>query len=111
MTGQAQAVFQRLTTTEKSSFNTAVKVLTDRFKPASKRELYLAEFSTRTRLPSETWPDYAEDLRRLATKVYPDLVADATEQIALTQFFSSITDSRVLLAVKQKVYPKAWTKR
>ena len=44
---QTQIVFQRLSKEDKSSFNNAVVALTVRFKPESKRELYLAEFSTR----------------------------------------------------------------
>jgi hypothetical protein len=51
LTGQAQSVFQRLTTAQKSAFDSAVEALEARFEPASKRELYLAEFSARTRLP------------------------------------------------------------
>ena len=35
-------------------------------------------------------------------KAYPDLDSTATEQIALTQFISSITDSQISFAVKQK---------
>ena len=102
LTSQAQTVFQRLSEEDKSSFDNAVLVLKAQFEPDSKRELYLAEFSTRKRTISESWADYAEDLRRLSTKAYPDLDSKATEQIALTQFISSITDIQISFAVKQK---------
>ena len=95
-------MFQRLSDEDKSSFDNAVVALTARFEPDSKRELYLAEFPTRKRTISEHWADYAEDLLRLSTKAYPDLDSKATEQIALTQFISSITDSQISFAVKQK---------
>ena len=102
LTGQAQTVFQRLSEEDRSSFDNAVLALKARFEPDSKRELYLAEFSTRKRTISESWANYTEDLRRLFTKAYPDLDSKATEQIALTQFISSITDIQISFAVKQK---------
>ena len=95
-------MFQRLSEEDKSSFDNAVVALTARFEPDSKRELYLAEFSTRKHTISENWAHYAEDLCRLSTKAYPDLDSKATEQIALTQFISSITDSQISFTVKQK---------
>ena len=99
LTGRAQSVFQRLTADEKSSFTRAIEALKTRF---SKRELYLAELSTRKRTVSENWSDFAEDLRRLSAKAYPDLGSEATEQIALTHFLANITDRQVSFAVKQK---------
>ena len=95
-------MFQRLSEEDKSSFYNAVVALTTRFEPDSKRELYLTEFSTRKCTISKNWAGYAEDLCRLSTKAYPDLDSKATEQIALTQFISSITDSQISFTVKQK---------
>ena len=46
--------------------------------------IYLAEFSTQTRRISESWADYSVELRRLATKAYPDMDTKVTEQIALS---------------------------
>ena len=102
LTGRAQTVFHGLTDTDKASFDAAVAALEAHFEPAGKRELYLADFSTRHRRTSESWIEYAEALSWLATKAYPDLDSKAHEQIALTQFLTSITDPQVILMVKQK---------
>ena len=55
LTGQAQAVFHRLPDSAKNSFDDAVKALEAHFEPEGKRELYLAEFSTRNKRPVESW--------------------------------------------------------
>lgn len=102
LTGRAQAVFHRLSDTNKSSFDAAVLALEAHFEPKGKRELYLADFSTRTKKLTESWVEYADELRGLVEKAYPDLSAAAHEQLALTQLFNSITDPQVVLAVKQK---------
>ena len=102
LTGRAQAVFHRLPDGDKNSFDAAVKALEAHFEPKGKRELYLAEFTTRTKKLSESWMTYGEELRWLAAKAYPDLTVGAHEQLALTHFLHSITDPQLVLAVKQK---------
>ena len=87
--GKAQAVFQRLPEAGRDTFEHAVASLEERFEPSSKRDLYLAEFSTRRRRPTESWTDFAEDLRRLASKAYPDLVS------ATIQLETYLTTSRM----------------
>ena len=120
LTGRAQTIFQRLPATETDSFDHAVRALQERFKPASKRELYLANFSTRHRNISESWAEYAEDLRLLATKAYPNLDSTATEQFAPTHYLNAIKDPQMSFAVKQKTqktldeakrHRRPWTKR
>ena len=102
LVGRAQTAFQQLPAESRATFDEACKALKERFEPSSKRELYLAEFSTRRRKPAESWADYASDLRQLVAKAYPDLGQDATEQLALTQFISCIMEPQVSFAVKQK---------
>ena len=66
--GKAQSVFQRLPDTDRDTYGHAVASVKERLQPSSKRDLYLAEFSTRKRRPTESWSDFAEDLRRLVSK-------------------------------------------
>ena len=46
--------------------------------------------------------EYSEELRWLAAKAYPDLSTKAHEQLALTHFLNSISDTQTVLLVKQK---------
>ena len=56
----------------------------------------------RAKKHSEGWADFAEDLRRLVDKAYPDLEANACEQLALSQYLSRLRNPQVEFAVKQQ---------
>ena len=101
--GRAQSVFQRLPDDKKDTFDHAIAALGEQFDPKSKRDLYLADLATRQRRPSESWVDYAETLRTLSDKAYPELSAQATEQFALSKFIAGITESQISFAVRQRM--------
>ena len=84
---------------------TSKVALTEWFEPASKRELYNAELQVRTKKHSEGWADFAEELRRLVDKAFPDLEAKAREQLALSHYLSRLHHPQVGFAVKQQ-HPK-----
>ncbi len=106
LTGRAQTAFKQLSTETRASYATCKQGLRERFEPESKKELYLAEFQSRRKRKDEEWPAFAEDLRVLATKAYPDLPAEAKEQLALTHYLGQIENVQVAFSVKQK-RPKA----
>ena len=103
LTGRAQSVFQRLPVDQTDTFAHAVEALKERFEPTSRRDLYLADLTTRRRRPQESWAKYAEALRVLSEKAYPKLSTKATEQFALTQLIAGVTESQVSFAVKQRM--------
>ena len=86
----------------RGSYDNVKVALTQRFEPASKRELYNAELQVRAKKHGEGWADFAEDLRRLVDKAYPDLEANAREQLALSQYLSRLHNPQVGFAVKQQ---------
>eukprot|EP00731_Ephydatia_muelleri_P000886 Em0001g886a len=79
-----------------------LKWLKRRFDPDSKRQLYVAELSARTRHKDEDWATFGDVLRVLADKAYPDLEEKARERLALNQFLAQIENAQVAFGVKQK---------
>ena len=102
LTGRAQTAFQRLSETASASYAEAKKALKERFEPASRKNLYQAEFQTRRKKRTEGWAEYAEDLKTIVDKAYPDLQDEAREQMALTHYLTQIDNPQVAFAVKQQ---------
>ena len=100
--GRAQTAYGRLSESKKGDYLTLKKSLKERFEPDSRCELYLSEFSTRTRKAGEGWAEYADDLRLLADRAFPELEEKAREQLALNQYLSSLDNPQVAFNVKQK---------
>ena len=88
----------------RTSYNDVKTALTERFEPASKRELYKAELQVRAKKQNDGCADFSEELRRLVDKAFPNLEANAHEQLALNQYLSQLHNPQVAFAVKQQ-YP------
>ena len=67
LTGRALMAYKKFPVTARASFKNAVKALQERFEPGSRRDLYLAEFQTRRKSKTESWPEFGEDLRLLGS--------------------------------------------
>ena len=102
LTGWAQTAFQRLKPEAQASYTEAKKGLQERFEPASRRDLYQAEFDTRRKKATEGWAEYTEDLKTLVEKAFPEMGEDGREQLALTKFLSQLEQPQVSFAVKQQ---------
>ncbi|KAL5460388.1 hypothetical protein EMCRGX_G033834 [Ephydatia muelleri] len=102
LTDRAQTAFKRLPQSTKEKFEDAVKALKERFEPTSKRELYTAEFQVRRKERKQDWADFAQDLRMLADKAFPDLQMEARDCLSLNRFLDQITDPQINFAVKQR---------
>ena len=104
LAGRAQKAFQGLPEEARGTYDDVKVALTQRFEPASKRELYnaYAELQVRAKKQSEGWADFAEELRRLVDKAYPDLETNAREQLALSHYLSRLHNPQVGFAVKQQ---------
>ena len=101
LTGRAQTALKRLPDATRRSYNETLAALKKRFEPESKRELYAAEFQTRRKGKTESWADFAEDLRRLADRAHADLEEAAREKLSLTRYLDQIADPQVSFGVKQ----------
>lgn len=102
LTGRAQKAFQRLTEAARCDYKEAKKALKARFEPESKKTLYQAEFQTRRKKKSENWADFAEDLRLLADKAFPELPDEARETLTLNSYLSQLDQPQVAFSVKLK---------
>ena len=76
--------------------------MTERFEPASKRELYNVALQVQTKQQNEGWADFAKELQRLTEKYFPELDAKSLEQLVFTHYLSRLTNSQVAFAVKQQ---------
>ena len=63
--------------------------------------MYLAEFQTRRKTKTESWPEFGEDLLALVDKAYPSLDDEARQQLALQKYLSQLDNEQVSFSVKQ----------
>ena len=102
LTGRAQTAFQRLSAANQSEFKKAKDALEARFEPPSRKHRYQAELQVRRKRKTESWADFADDLRKLADKAYPDLQEEARERLALNGYLAQLDQPQVAFGVKHK---------
>ncbi|KAL5517781.1 hypothetical protein EMCRGX_G003396 [Ephydatia muelleri] len=101
LTGKALAAFSRCSEDVRNDYGECMKALAKRFNPDSKREVYVAELHSRNRRKEEDWATYADILKGLADKAYPDLEEAARERLALNQFLGELDKPQVAFGVRQ----------
>ena len=102
LTGKAQTAFQRLSEEDREDFDKAMSALQKRFDPPSRKYRYQAELQTRRKLKGESWADFADDIKFLADKAYPELQEEARDRIALNIYLSQLDNPLVAFGVKQR---------
>ena len=102
LVGRAATAFKRVPEGAKASYARCLEALKERFDPSSKRELYLTELMGRKKLRSEDWATFAEDLKQLVERMYPDLQEDAREQLALTHYLGQQENQQLAFSMKQR---------
>ena len=66
------------------------------------KEMYVTEFQARKKARTEGWAEFANHLKLLADKAFPDLEDEAREYMALTQFLGQVENPQVAFSVRQK---------
>ena len=102
LTKRAQTAWRRLSEEARATYEGAKEALCNRFKPESKRELYSAKFQAKKRRPDEPWADFADNLRVLADRAFPELQEEAREKLSLDHFLGEMTNQQVAFAVHQR---------
>lgn len=79
LAGKAQTVFQHLLAAARDDYKEATKVLSECFEPLSHQTCYKAKFQTQQKQNSENCADFADCLKTLVDKGYPELQEEARE--------------------------------
>jgi len=66
------------------------------------KEIYVAEFQVRKKARTRGWAEFANHLKLLADKAFPELEDKAREYLALTQFTGQVDNPQVAFSVRQK---------
>ena len=102
LTGRAQKALHRLPELVASSYGATRDALKARFEPESRHTWYQAEFQAQRKKGGEGWADFADDLRSLTDKAYPDLQEEAREQLSLNAYLSQLPQPQISFSVRQK---------
>ena len=102
LTGKAAAALKCCSDETLGDYSALKEALKKRFEPASKKELYMAEFQARQKTKAEDWASFADDLCQLAEKAYLGLQMEAQEALALSRFLTQIDNPQIHFAVRQK---------
>ena len=62
----------------------------------------MAEFQTRKKLRGEGWADFAQDVKVLVDKAWPNLQEEARECLALNHFLGQLDNPQVAFSMKQR---------
>ena len=104
LTGKAAAALKRFPEATRDDYAALKEALQKRFEPASKKELYMAEFQIRRKRKDEDWASFGDNLRFLVEKSYPDLMSEAQEVLALNHYLAQLDNSQVIFSETQTAY-------
>ena len=102
LSGKAQMAFQRLPNEAKARYVEAKKALKECFEPESRQSRYQAKFQMQTKQKAESWADYADDLKSLVDKAYPEIEEAARERLAVNHYLQQLEQPQVAFSVRQK---------
>ena len=87
----------------RATYEDATHALGNRFKPESTRELYSAQFQAKKRRPDDSWADFADSLKLLADRAFPELQEEAREKLSMDHFLGEVTNQQVVLQCASEV--------
>ena len=102
LVGGAQTAYGRLPTEAKESYVELKKALKGRFEPEALKERHLAQFQARKKTKTEGWAEFADAVKLLCDKAYPDLEEKARECLALNHYLGQIDNPQIAFSVRQR---------
>ena len=102
LVGGAQTAYGRLPSEGKGSYAELKKALKGRFEPEALKEHHLAQFQARKKTKTEGWAEFADAVKLLCDKAYPDLEDKARERLALNLYLGQIDNPQIAFSVRQR---------
>ena len=93
---------ESLGTRLKESYVELKKALKGRFEPEALKERHLAQFQARKKTKTEDWAEFADAVKLLCDKAYPDLEEKARECLALNHYLGQIDSPQIAFSVRQR---------
>ena len=84
--GESMKLLGQMEPEVRENYDKLVAELNRRYDPLERAPAYKIEFRSRTHHRHENFMTYAQELKRLGTRAYPDLDIDSLEQFVLDQF-------------------------
>jgi hypothetical protein len=88
--GVVKSIIDQLDRSERSNYFCIRDALLASYNQKGKKVLRKAEYRKRSKFPSETYEQYARDLRRLAKDAVPDLDPEAMDSIVSEKFLEGL---------------------
>ncbi len=101
--GQAYSFYRSITPTQRSTYEALVGELTKRFMPVRIQAVQSSLFHERKQGPVESVDDYAQDLRRLLNRAYPQAQRGTSEAEVMAQ---SVLSSQFVAGVRSSIKTK-----
>lgn len=90
--GQARAILNELSPSERRDYDKLVKALSNRFGTTNRAEMYRARLQSKTRNRDESIPELAQTIRKLTRQAYPNASSNLLDVLALDHFVDALTD-------------------
>lgn len=90
--GQARAILNELSPSERRYYDKLVKALSNRFGTTNRAEMYRARLQSKTRNRDESIPELAQTIRKLTRQAYPNASSNLLDVLALDHFVDALTD-------------------
>ena len=99
-------VFSQLPSKVINHYDALVKEVNSRFSVIETSKTYALSFSRRNQNPSETFEEYAAELKRLYDKAYSDRPSQTRDEDLLRKFLNGLENEKVRISVEYVKEPK-----
>ena len=101
LTGDARTLLNDLDARKQRDYNALLEALNHRFGTENRAEIFKSQLKMRVRGKSETLPELAQSIRKLAKRAYPDASASILEVLALDHFIDAINETEIRMRLRE----------